>query len=73
MKNAQKTKMTNSRRTSRGPVPGRGPAVEKHCFIHPQSMSFLQRKIPNQITVSGIAVCTSKFALPYIKRDDKIF
>ena len=22
--------MTNSRRTSRGPVPGRGPAVEKH-------------------------------------------
>jgi len=23
--------MTNSRRTSRGPVPGRGPAVEKHC------------------------------------------
>ena len=35
MKNAKKTKMTNSRRTSRGPVllmpvPGRGPAVEKH-------------------------------------------
>jgi len=23
--------LTNSRRTSRGPVPGRGPAVEKHC------------------------------------------
>jgi len=26
------TKMTNSRRTSRGLVPGRGPAVEEHCF-----------------------------------------
>ena len=24
--------MTNSRRTSRGQVPGRGPAVEKHCL-----------------------------------------
>jgi len=23
--------MTNSKRTSRGPVPGCGPAVEKHC------------------------------------------
>jgi len=23
--------MTNSRRTSRGPVPDRGSAVEKHC------------------------------------------
>jgi len=31
MKNAQKTKLTNSRRTSRGLVPGCGPAVEKHC------------------------------------------
>ena len=24
--------MTNSRRTSRGPIRGRGPAVEKHWF-----------------------------------------
>ena len=31
MKITWKTKMTNSRRTSRGPVPGRGPAVKKHC------------------------------------------
>jgi len=40
VKIALKTKMTNSRRTSRaarynwcqGPVPGRGPAVQKHCL-----------------------------------------
>ena len=25
--------MTNSRRTSRGPVPGRGPAVQRHRYI----------------------------------------
>jgi len=38
MKIAYKNKMTNSSRTSRGPVilmpgpgTGRGPAVEKHC------------------------------------------
>jgi len=29
--------MTNSRRTSRGPVPGRGPAVEKHCTSRSRS------------------------------------
>jgi hypothetical protein len=28
-----KTKMTNSKRTSRSPVPGHGPAVEKHCIM----------------------------------------
>jgi hypothetical protein len=33
MKNYYKTEMTNSRRTSRGPGPGRGPAVEKHWLI----------------------------------------
>jgi len=32
MKIAYKTKTTNSRRTSRGPAPCRGPAVEKHCL-----------------------------------------
>ena len=31
-----------SRRISRGPVAGRGPAVEKHCFSHLQYLCVLQ-------------------------------
>jgi len=36
--------MTSSRRTSRGPVPGRAPAVQKHCSNTPVFFSQTRRR-----------------------------
>jgi len=40
--------MTTSRRTSRGPVPGRGPVVEKHRFLISRSILLRMRNVSDK-------------------------
>ena len=44
--------MKNSRRTSRGPVLGRGPAVEKHWYRKPPAVLFCSNSETLQMTRS---------------------
>jgi len=51
--------MTNSRKISRCPVPGRGPAVEKHYFIPKRVTHYTTQLLPVPNINAAELLCNS--------------